>query len=94
VACRCCWKRSGCDASNGRSAIRNDNTHCRTDPGARQSAIVLAELGFRDVKLFDPSWLGHSSWLSAPAEDQVWAHFGALLTVVKGLEDRYGELQK
>lgn len=42
---------------------------------------------------FSPSWLGYSSWLSAPAEDEVWTNFGALLTAVKGLENRYGELE-
>ena len=68
--------------------------YCQSGNRAAQTAVVLAELGFRDVKLFDPSWLGYSSWLSAPAEDEVWANFGALLTVLKGLEDRYGELQK
>jgi thiosulfate/3-mercaptopyruvate sulfurtransferase len=66
--------------------------YCQSGGRASQSAVVLGELGFRNVRVYDPSWLGYSSWLSAPAEDEVWTNFGALLTAVKGLEDRYGEL--
>jgi hypothetical protein len=55
---------------------------------------VLADLGYRNVRLYDPSWLGYSSWLSAPADDEVWTNFGALITAVKGLENRFGELER
>ena len=66
--------------------------YCQSGGRASHTAVVLGDLGFRNVRVYDPSWLGYSSWLSAPAEDEVWTNFGALLTAVKGLEDRYGEL--
>ncbi len=68
--------------------------YCQSGNRASQTAVVLGELGYRNVKVFDPSWLGYSSWLSAPAEDEVWTNFGALLTAIKGLENRFGELER
>ena len=68
--------------------------YCQSGNRAAQSAAVLADLGYRNVRVFDSSWLGYASWLSAPAEDEVWTNFGALLTAVKGLENRFGELER
>lgn len=68
--------------------------YCQSGNRAAQSAAVLADLGYKSVKVFDSSWLGYASWLSAPAEDEVWTNFGALLTAVKGLENRFGELER
>jgi thiosulfate/3-mercaptopyruvate sulfurtransferase len=68
--------------------------YCQSGNRAAQTAAVLADLGFRNVKVYDSSWLGYASWLSAPAEDEVWTNFGALLTAVKGLENRFGELER
>jgi thiosulfate/3-mercaptopyruvate sulfurtransferase len=68
--------------------------YCQSGNRAAQTAAVLAELGFRSVRVYDSSWLGYASWLSAPAEDEVWTNFGALPAAVKGLEDRFGELER
>jgi thiosulfate/3-mercaptopyruvate sulfurtransferase len=67
---------------------------CQSGNRASQSAVVLQDLGFKNVKVYDASWLGYSSWLSAPAEDEVWTNFGALLTAIKGLENRFGEVEQ
>ena len=68
--------------------------YCQSGNRATQTAVVLGDLGYKNVRLFDSSWLGYSSWLSAPAEDEVWTNFGALLTAIKGLENRFGELER
>lgn len=68
--------------------------YCQSGNRAAQSAVVLADLGYKNVKLYDSSWLGYSSWLSAPAEDEVWTNFGSLPTAMKGLENRFGELER
>jgi thiosulfate/3-mercaptopyruvate sulfurtransferase len=67
---------------------------CQSGNRAAETTVVLQDLGFQDVRLYDASWLGYSSWLSAPAEDEVWTNFGALLTAIKGLENRFGELEQ
>jgi thiosulfate/3-mercaptopyruvate sulfurtransferase len=66
--------------------------YCQSGGRAAQTAVVLGDLGFKNVRVYDSSWLGYSSWLSAPAEDEVWRNFGALLTALKVLENQYGEL--
>lgn len=68
--------------------------YCQSGNRASQTAVVLADLGFRNVKVYDASWLGYASWLSAPAEDEVWTNFGSLPIAVRGLENRFGELEK
>lgn len=68
--------------------------YCQSGNRAAQTWAVLSDLGYRNVKVFDSSWLGYASWLSAPADDEVWTNFGALLTAVKGLENRFGELER
>ena len=68
--------------------------YCQSGNRASPTAAVLAELGFKNVKVYDSSWLGYSSWLTAPAEDEVWTNFGSLLSAIKGLENRFGELER
>ena len=68
--------------------------YCQSGNRAAPTAAVLADLGYKNVRVFDSSWLGYASWLSAPAEDEVWTNFGALLTAIKGLENRFGELER
>ncbi|HQR22601.1 MAG TPA: rhodanese-like domain-containing protein [Burkholderiaceae bacterium] len=68
--------------------------YCQSGNRAAQTAAVLADLGYRNVRVYDSSWLGYSSWLSAPAEDEVWTNFGSLPATLKGLENRFGELER
>jgi thiosulfate/3-mercaptopyruvate sulfurtransferase len=65
--------------------------YCQSGGRAAETAVVLGELGFKNVKVYEESWLGYASWLSAPADDETWRNFGGLLTAFKVLESRYGE---
>jgi len=68
--------------------------YCQSGNRAAPTAAVLADLGFRNVRVYDSSWLGYASWLSAPAEDEVWTNFGSLPAALRGLENRFGELER
>lgn len=68
--------------------------YCQSGNRASPTAAVLADLGFRNVRVYDSSWLGYASWLSAPAEDEVWTNFGSLPAALRGLENRFGELER
>jgi thiosulfate/3-mercaptopyruvate sulfurtransferase len=68
--------------------------YCQSGNRAAPTAAVLADLGFGNVRVYDSSWLGYASWLSAPAEDEVWTNFGALPAAIRGLENRFGELER
>lgn len=73
---------------------REVHVYCQSSNRASQTAVVLLDLGFKNVKIYDSSWLGYSSWLSAPAEDEIWTNFGSLPAAMRAIENRFGELEK
>jgi len=70
------------------------HVYCQSGNRASQTAVVLQDLGFKNVKVYDASWLGYSSWLTAPAESEVWTNFGSLPAAMRAIENRFGELEK
>lgn len=73
---------------------RETHVYCQSGNRASQTAVVLLDLGFKNVRVYDASWLGYSSWLTAPAEDEVWTNFGSLPFAMRAIENRFGELEK
>ena len=72
--------------------------YCQSGVRASQSATILRALGFRDVKVYEPSWLGYAGMLAAPAENEVFVNVGALNRKIASLEGQVkslrGELTK
>jgi thiosulfate/3-mercaptopyruvate sulfurtransferase len=64
--------------------------------GARAAltATLLRGLGFKDVRVYKPGWLGYAGTLSAPADDEVFVNIGAMNRHIGGLEARIDELKK
>jgi thiosulfate/3-mercaptopyruvate sulfurtransferase len=60
---------------------------------ASETAAVLRDLGFRDVKVHEPSWLGYAGVLSAPAEDEVFINVGSLNSRIGALQSRVADLE-
>jgi thiosulfate/3-mercaptopyruvate sulfurtransferase len=60
--------------------------YCQSGVRASETATVLRTLGFRDVKVYEPSWLGYAGMLSAPAEREVFVNVGALNGKIVDLE--------
>lgn len=67
--------------------------YCQSGVRASVNATILRELGFKNVKLYEPSWLGYAGVLSAPAEREVFVNVGALNGRIAGLQSRVGELE-
>ena len=67
--------------------------YCQSGVRASETAAVLRELGFKDVKVHEPSWLGYAGVLSAPAEKEVFVNVGALNGMVSSLAVRVRELE-
>jgi len=67
--------------------------YCQSGVRASVTATVLRDLGFKDVKLYEPSWLGYAAVLSAPAEREVFVNIGALNARIAGLQGKLGELE-
>ncbi|HEY6133443.1 MAG TPA: rhodanese-like domain-containing protein [Rubrivivax sp.] len=67
--------------------------YCQSGVRASVTASVLRDLGFKDVKLYEPSWLGYAGTLSAPAEREVFFNVAALNGRLAALQGRVGELE-
>ena len=68
--------------------------YCQSGVRASQTASVLRALGFTDVKVYKPGWLGYAGALSAPAEDEVFVNIGAMNRRIAGLQARIDELER
>jgi thiosulfate/3-mercaptopyruvate sulfurtransferase len=67
--------------------------YCQSGVRASETAVVLRELGFSNVKVYEPSWLGYAGVLNAPAENEVFVNVGALNGQIAGLQNRMRQLE-
>jgi thiosulfate/3-mercaptopyruvate sulfurtransferase len=67
--------------------------YCQSGVRASQTATVLRDLGFKDVKVYEPSWLGYAGVLSAPADQETFFNVGALNGRLAGMQGRIEELE-
>jgi len=68
--------------------------YCQSGVRASETATVLRHIGFRDVKVYKPGWLGYAGTLTAPADDEVFVNIGALNRRISGLEARIQDLEQ
>ncbi len=68
--------------------------YCQSGVRAAQSATVLRDLGFKNVKVYDSSWLGYAGRLDAPAENVTFANIGRLNARIRTLEYRVQFLER
>jgi thiosulfate/3-mercaptopyruvate sulfurtransferase len=75
---------------------RNKETivYCQSGVRAAQTATVLSELGFRNVRVYDSSWLGYAATLSAPAANEVFFNVGALQGQLRAVQARIEQLER
>lgn len=52
--------------------------YCQSGVRAAETATVLETLGFKNVKVYDSSWLGYAARLDAPAAKETFFNVGAL----------------
>lgn len=67
--------------------------YCQSAVRASETAAVLRDLGFKDVKVHEPSWLGYAGQLTAPAENEVFVNVGALNGRIQSLMGRVQQLE-
>jgi thiosulfate/3-mercaptopyruvate sulfurtransferase len=67
--------------------------YCQSGVRASEAAVVLRDLGFSNVKVYEPSWLGYAGVLSAPAADEVFVNVGALNGKISSLQNRVRALE-
>lgn len=68
--------------------------YCQSGTRASETAAVLGELGFRNVRVYKSSWLGWAAKLDAPAENEVFFNVGALNAQLSAMQVRIDALEK
>ena len=73
---------------------RETVVYCQSGVRAAETAAVLAELGFTNVKVYDSSWLGYGNSLELPANNAVFLNVGALNNRIGAMQNRIEALEK
>ncbi|MBS0413672.1 MAG: sulfurtransferase [Proteobacteria bacterium] len=68
--------------------------YCQSGARASETAGVLEQLGFKNVKVYDSSWLGYGNKLDAPAENETTFNVGALNGRIAAMQKRIDALEK
>jgi thiosulfate/3-mercaptopyruvate sulfurtransferase len=67
--------------------------YCQSGVRASETAVILRDLGFTKVKVYEPSWLGYAGVLNAPAENEVFVNVGAINGQLGALQGRLRALE-
>lgn len=68
--------------------------YCQSGVRAAETATVLESLGFRNVKVYDSSWLGYAARLDAPVDHETFFNVGALNGRLASMQRRIDELEQ
>jgi thiosulfate/3-mercaptopyruvate sulfurtransferase len=68
--------------------------YCQSGARASETAGVLQHLGFKNVRVYDASWLGYGNTLDAPANNVTFVNVGAIQSRMQGLQNRVDQLEK
>lgn len=68
--------------------------YCQSGSRASVTAAVLKDLGFKNVRVYDSSWLDYGNTLDAPAEDVRYFNVGLFTSRMGALMKRVEELEK
>ena len=68
--------------------------YCQSGARASETAGVLQQLGFTNVKVYDSSWLGYGNTLDAPANNVTFFNVGLFNSRLSALQDRLNQLEK
>jgi thiosulfate/3-mercaptopyruvate sulfurtransferase len=68
--------------------------YCQSGVRAAETATVLETLGFKNVKVYDASWLGYASRLDAPAERETFFNVGAMNGKLAAMQRKIDDLER
>lgn len=72
---------------------RETIVYCQSGSRAAETATVLQELGFGDVKIYDSSWLGYGNTFDAPAESVSYFNVGRVNNLLNQMQYRIDALE-
>jgi thiosulfate/3-mercaptopyruvate sulfurtransferase len=67
--------------------------YCQSGARAALTVGVLQSLGFKNVRLYDASWLGYASRLDAPATNASFVNVTALNNTIQNLQNRLDAIE-
>jgi thiosulfate/3-mercaptopyruvate sulfurtransferase len=67
--------------------------YCQSGVRAAETATVLQSLGFRNVKVYDSSWLGYGNTFDAPAENVAYFNVGRVNGILMQMQQRIDLLE-
>ncbi len=68
--------------------------YCQSGVRAAESAAVLKDLGFKNVKLYDASWLGYANALSTPVENATFFNVGQMNGKLDAMQRRIEAMER
>lgn len=68
--------------------------YCQSGVRAAESAAVLKDLGFKNVKVYDTSWLGYSNALSTPVENATVFNVGQMNGKLDAMQRRIEAMER
>ncbi len=67
--------------------------YCQSGVRSAETAAVLQSLGFRNVKVYDSSWLGYGNAFDAPAENVTYFNVGRVNGILMQMQQRIDILE-
>lgn len=67
--------------------------YCQSGARASETAVVLAELGFTNVRVYDSSWLGYGNAFDAPVENLTYFNVARVNNLINALQTQIDQLQ-
>jgi thiosulfate/3-mercaptopyruvate sulfurtransferase len=67
--------------------------YCQSGVRASETAVVLQNLGYKKVKIYDSSWLGWASHLASPVADETYLNVGLLNSRIAAMQNKINELE-
>jgi len=68
--------------------------YCQSGVRAAETAVVLKNLGFKKVKVYDSAWLGWGNNLKAPVADETFLNVGALNAKLSAMQNKIIQLEE
>ena len=68
--------------------------YCQSGVRASETATVLQDIGFKNVRVYDSSWIGYGNTLEAPAEDVTFFSVGNMQAKMNAMQKRLDALEK
>jgi thiosulfate/3-mercaptopyruvate sulfurtransferase len=67
--------------------------YCQSGGRAAESAVILQELGFKNVRIYDSSWLGYGNTFEAPVENVTYFNVGRVNNMIRSLQMQIDTLE-